>query len=86
VRFPTDAPSPPPGARRERRKKRERGDGFRCPYCGESGPPVVKKKISTAGWVIFVVLLLACFPLCLLALLFTEDVRQCGACGINIGG
>ena len=43
------------------------GTGFRCPFCQSTQPPQLKSKISTAGWVMFVVLLIACFPLCVIA-------------------
>ena len=58
--------------------------GFRCPFCGTDSPPVVQKKVSTAGWIIFIVLLIGCFPLCLIGLFVTEDFRVCGSCGIKL--
>ncbi len=64
------------------RKKRPQ---FRCPFCGSEEVPVVERKISTAGWIVFVVLLLCCFPLCLIALFITEDQRRCYDCGMRIG-
>jgi|SRR6266516_1884868 len=58
---------------------------FRCPYCQSQSPPIQKQKISTAGWILFVVLLLACFPLCWIGLLMKEDYRSCSFCGLNLG-
>jgi hypothetical protein len=59
--------------------------GFRCPFCRSSYPPEVKRKISTAGWVTFVVLLVLCFPLCVIGLFIKEDYRVCSSCGIKLG-
>jgi hypothetical protein len=70
-----------------RRRPRQRRQGrFQCPYCGTEEPPEVKTRMSTTGWVVFVILLICCFPLCLLGLLAREDYRVCGDCGIKVGG
>lgn len=58
---------------------------FRCPMCGDTGAPLQRDKISTAGWVIFAVLLLFCFPLCFIGLLQKEQYRVCGRCNHNLG-
>jgi hypothetical protein len=58
---------------------------FRCPYCGSTKIPVVRKKISTAGWAVFIALLFVCFLFSPLALLITEDRRYCRDCGIGLG-
>jgi len=71
---------------REVESKPIRRKGFECPYCHTDEYPEVKSKISTAGWVVFVVLLLICFPLCIIALFIKEDYRVCSACGIKLGG
>jgi hypothetical protein len=39
--------------------------------------------MSTVGWVVFVILLLACFPLCWIAVFITEPYRQCSQCRIR---
>src|SRR5262245_9644434 len=31
--------------------------GYRCPRCGTTTPPYLKRQISTAGWITFAVLL-----------------------------
>lgn len=59
--------------------------GFKCPYCQSQSPPIQQQKISTAGWILFVVLLLACFPLCWIGLLIKEDYRTCSFCGLSLG-
>jgi GYF domain 2/LITAF-like zinc ribbon domain len=61
------------------------GTGFRCPFCQSTQPPLTRSKISTAGWVMFVVLLIACFPLCIIALFIKEDYRVCSSCGTKLG-
>jgi hypothetical protein len=75
-----------PGAENGRRSRpREQGIGFRCPFCQSTYPPAVKRRISTAGWVIFAVLLIACFPLSIIGLFVKEDYRVCSSCGITLG-
>lgn len=56
-----------------------------CPFCHTDAMPLVRSQISTAGWIVFVVLLLLCFPLCLIALFIKEDFRVCSRCGIKLG-
>lgn len=68
------APSPVPGSW-----------AFRCPHCGSPEPAVRQRKVSTAGWVVFSLLLVFCFPLCFLGLLITEESLQCGMCGTRLG-
>lgn len=61
---------------------------FKCPFCQHEGPPMVSSKMSTAGWVLFVVLLLLCFPLCWLPFVMSgmkEEVRTCASCGTKLG-
>jgi len=59
--------------------------GFECPFCHSRNPPIVHSKVSTAGWVIFVLLLLSCFPLCIIGLMMKEQFRVCESCGIKLG-
>jgi hypothetical protein len=61
-------------ARRERR----------CPECGSREAPFVRQKVSSAGWAVFAVLLLFCFPLCWVGLLITEGQRECYDCGARL--
>jgi hypothetical protein len=81
---PEIVPEVVPEERYERRRHRSRG-GFCCPYCQTDIPPHMAEKISTAGWVIFAVLLIGCFPLCFIGLLIKEDYRICSQCGIKLG-
>lgn len=75
----------PRRSRRRRYEDDEQRSGFRCPFCKSDYPPRVRSKISTAGWVLFVILLLGCFPICWVGLLITENYRVCDECGINLG-
>jgi LITAF-like zinc ribbon domain len=60
---------------------------FQCPFCHTSVPPRVGRKISTTGWVVFI--LLTCFlitiPFCWIGLLIKEDYRVCSMCGMKFG-
>lgn len=83
---------PPPHQERVRdyddddERPRRYAGRFRCVYCGTNSPPYFEKRISPSGWVVFVVLLLFCFPLFFIGLLIQEDYRVCSRCGIKIGG
>ena len=57
---------------------------FHCERCGSGALPLVRRRVSTLGWVVFV-LLLVCFPLNVLGLLITEEYRVCRRCGIRVG-
>ena len=57
---------------------------FRCPYCGTDAPPLVAQRISTAGWIVFAVLLVFCLPLFFIGLLIKEEYRQCSWCRASL--
>lgn len=59
--------------------------GYQCPRCGTHQPPNVAKKISTMGWIVFAVLIIAFFPLFWIGLLIKEDVKVCSVCNLKIG-
>ncbi len=81
--FDFDTPEP---SRPVRRRNHDGYTGFICPYCGSSAPPRTHRKISTAGWVMFILLLLViCLPLCWIGLLITEEYRLCADCGMKLG-
>src|SRR5882724_6389278 len=46
---------------------------FSCPYCHTNLPPLRQSKISGAGWAVFVVMLLVCFPLFWVGFLIKEE-------------
>ena len=55
-----------------------------CPRCASQ---VVRyeRKISTAGWIVFAVLLITFFPLFWIGFLLKEDVKVCQVCNYRIG-
>jgi hypothetical protein len=53
---------------------------FRCPHCQSTAPPVIAKRISTAGWIVFVAFLIICFPASLIGLFIKEEYRMCSWC------
>jgi hypothetical protein len=57
-----------------------------CPYCGNRAPALLRNKTATAGWVIFVVLLIIFFPLCWIGFFFQEPYYVCAYCGSKISG
>lgn len=59
------------------------GFGSNCPRC--AGQFVkYEKRISTAGWITFAVLMVAFFPLFWIGLLIKEDVRVCQTCNFRL--
>ncbi len=61
---------------------------FKCPYCDHEGIPIIKNMVSGTGWVVFVLLLLLCLPLCWLPFVLDgckEEVKKCQACGSKLG-
>jgi hypothetical protein len=61
--------------------------GFVCPYCRTTMPPVTCTKDSTAGWVVFIFLMLTCFGIVLawIGLLIKDTYKVCSQCGIKLG-
>jgi hypothetical protein len=55
--------------------------GFQCPYCRTTVPPVTRERVSQTGWIVMVVLIIACFPLFWIGLLIKEPYRVCRECG-----
>ena len=58
--------------------------GYLCPRCSSQLFPRFERKISTAGWIVFAVLLVTFFPLFWIGLLIKEDVRVCPVCNLRI--
>lgn len=56
------------------------GTSFRCPHCGSTHLPVYERRISTAGWVVFALLLVFTFIFFWVGLLMKEDVAICSVC------
>jgi LITAF-like zinc ribbon protein len=53
---------------------------YRCPRCGTSYLPVLERRVSTAGWIVFSVLLVFTFVFFWIGLLMKEDVAVCPVC------
>ena len=59
--------------------------GYRCPRCSSQLMPKVEKRISTGGWVVFAIFLVAFFPLFWIGLLIKEEVKICPVCAFRVG-
>jgi RNA polymerase subunit RPABC4/transcription elongation factor Spt4 len=57
---------------------------FRCPNCMSQYPPRRERRISTAGWITFAVLLVVFFPLFWIGLLIKEEVQICQTCNSKL--
>jgi hypothetical protein len=53
---------------------------YRCPRCGTSYLPVMEKRVSTAGWIVFSVLLVFTLIFFWVGLLMKEEVAVCPVC------
>lgn len=53
---------------------------YRCPNCGTTVLPVVERRISTAGWITFSLLLVFTFIFFWIGLLMKQDVSVCPVC------
>lgn len=53
---------------------------YKCPNCYSPEEPTVEKKISTAGWVVFAVLLLTIPFLFWIGFFIKEEVKTCPVC------
>jgi hypothetical protein len=56
---------------------------FRCPFCNTTERPLIRSRVSLAGWIIFLSLLV-CFPFCFLGLLLRDEYHVCRHCGIKL--
>ena len=57
---------------------------YRCPNCMSQFLPTIERRISTTGWIVFAVLLIAFFPLFWIGFLIKEDVQTCPSCKIRV--
>lgn len=58
---------------------------YHCPHCMSQLLPQIERRISTAGWITFAVLMVFFFPLFWIGLLIKEDVRTCPNCLSRVG-
>jgi hypothetical protein len=94
ISYPEVIPAEPPEEGRARRPGRRRrdlrpeGPRFRCPYCRSTREPIRGRKVSLAGWILFLVLMGSCVGLlvCWIGLLLTEEYTVCDDCGVSVGG
>jgi DNA-directed RNA polymerase subunit RPC12/RpoP len=63
---------------------RDMTGNYRCSRCGTHYLPVIERKISTAGWIVFSVLLVFTFFLFWIGLLLKEDVSVCPVCRFRL--
>jgi hypothetical protein len=54
---------------------------YSCPRCGSPFPPQIVKKLSTLGWIVFVIGLFFCLVGCLFAFFCFEEKKVCPSCG-----
>lgn len=59
---------------------RDLAGNYRCPYCGTHYLPIRERRISTAGWITFALLLVFTFVFFWIGLLLKEDVSICPVC------
>ena len=60
------------------------GHGYRCPRCASQIMPKIVRRISTAGWIVFAVLLVTTGIFFWIGLLIKEEVRMCPVCSFQI--
>ncbi|MGH9948277.1 MAG: LITAF-like zinc ribbon domain-containing protein [Pyrinomonadaceae bacterium] len=58
---------------------------YRCPHCGTNFLPVMDRRISSAGWITFSLLLVFTLVFFWIGLLMKEDVPICPICKRRIG-
>lgn len=57
---------------------------YRCPNCGTSTLPTIERRISTAGWITFALLLVFTFIFFWVGLLMKENVAVCPVCRVTL--
>jgi hypothetical protein len=60
------------------------GPVLHCPYCHAHAPVRIEQRISTAGWVLFAVLLFITIIFCWVGLLIKENYYVCSRCGMKL--
>ncbi len=67
------------------RAQQDLSQPYRCPHCMSQFLPRIERRISTAGWITFSLLLVFFFPLFWIGLLIKEDTRMCPSCNSRVG-
>jgi len=65
-------------------KRKRRSRDAECDRCGSTARPHTTTAISEGGWITFVILLVAFFPLCWIGLLIQETRVTCADCGARL--
>ena len=55
-----------------------------CPRCHRAGHFLPQERVSTAGILVFGLLLLVCFPLCWIGLFIKDKYLVCSSCGMQL--
>lgn len=79
------APPPPFAAPLAFQQSHPLAQNYRCQRCASQYLPVIERRISTAGWIVFAALLIVFFPLFWIGFLIKEDVRACPVCHVKVG-
>ncbi|MEL7496611.1 MAG: LITAF-like zinc ribbon domain-containing protein [Planctomycetota bacterium] len=58
--------------------------GFACPYCRTTQPPVWKSEVSQSGWIVFAILLITTCFFCWVGLLMRNNYRVCSQCKVRL--
>ena len=56
------------------------GANYRCPNCGTTTLPITERRISTAGWIVFSLLLVFTIIFFWIGLLMKQEVSICPVC------
>ena len=57
---------------------------YHCPNCGTTYPPLREKRISSQGWLVFIIFLVLCLPLSVIGLFMKEELQVCPLCRARI--
>ncbi len=76
--------SPPQPLTYQKPLQQNLADNLHCPRCGSQAIKY-ERKVSTAGWIVFVALLVTTGIFCWIGLLIKEDVKICRVCNYKIG-
>lgn len=64
----------------EYRGPQDLSGNYRCPYCGTTFLPIIERRISSAGWITFTLLLVFTLVFFWIGLLMKENVAVCPVC------
>ena len=68
----------------DQRPPQNMAHGYHCPRCSSQMMPIMSRRVSTAGWITFAVLLVTTGIFFWVGLLIREDVRICPVCNFNL--